>query len=82
MLAAADKEFERVQHTEIYLSGLKLQYKTKFKLPLDTISKHVFSYLQLPDYPPPQLTLTALVPTFLFLSIVVTLFSSFNDFDM
>ena len=53
MLAAADKEFERVQHTEIYLSGLKLQYKTKFKLPLDTISKHVFSYLQLPDYPPP-----------------------------
>ena len=43
MLAEAHKKSERVQHTEIYLLGLKLQYKHKTKLPLDIVSKHVLS---------------------------------------
>ena len=50
MSAGAHKKFERIQHTEIYLLGLKVQYKPKFILPLDMVTKHVLSYLQLPDY--------------------------------
>ena len=34
----------------MYLLGLKVQYNRKFKLLLDMVSKHVFLYLQLPDY--------------------------------
>ena len=50
MLAAAHKKFYRIQHPEIYLLDLKVQYKHKIKLPLDMVSKHVFLYLSLPDY--------------------------------
>ena len=39
MLAGAHKRSERDQHTEIYLLGLKVQYKHKTKLPLDMVSK-------------------------------------------
>ena len=42
MFAEAHKKFRRVQHAEIYLLDLKVQYKHKMKLPLDMISKHVF----------------------------------------
>ena len=38
-----------VQHTELYLSGLKAQYKHKTKLPLDMVSKHVLLSVQRPD---------------------------------
>ena len=41
VLAGAYKKFERVQHTEIYLIGPKVQYKHKMKLPPDMVSKHV-----------------------------------------
>ena len=34
VLAGAHKKFQRVQHTEIYLLGPKVQYKHKMKLPL------------------------------------------------
>ena len=34
----------------IYLSGIKIQYKPKFKLHLDIVSKHVLLYLQLFNY--------------------------------
>ena len=44
MLAGADKKFYRVQHPEIYLLDLKVQYN-KMKLPLDMVSKHVLLYL-------------------------------------
>ena len=37
-------------HIEIYLLGLKVQYKPKFKLPIDVVSKHVLLYFQLPGY--------------------------------
>ncbi len=50
MLVEARKKFERVQHTEIHLLGLKVQYQAKIKLPLDMVSKHVILYLWLPDY--------------------------------
>ena len=50
MLAGAHKKFYRIQHPEIYLLDLKVQYKHKIKLPLDMVSKHVFLYLCLPDY--------------------------------
>ena len=50
MLAGAHKKFYRIQHPEIYLLDQKVQYKHKIKLPLDMVSKHVFSYLCLPDY--------------------------------
>ena len=50
VLAGAHKKSERVQHTEIYLLGLKLQYKHKTKLPLDMVSKHVLLSVQHPDY--------------------------------
>ena len=49
-MAGAHKKFYRIQHPEIYLLDLKVQYKHKIKLPLDMISKHVFLYLCLPDY--------------------------------
>ena len=39
VLAGVHKKFERAQHTEIYLLGLKVQYKPKFKLPLDMIRR-------------------------------------------
>ena len=48
MLAGAEKKFEHVQHTEIYLLGLKVQYIHKKKLPLDMESKHVLLYLRRP----------------------------------
>ena len=50
VLAGAHKKSERVQHTEIYLLGLKVQYKHKTKLPLDMVSKHVLLSVQRPDY--------------------------------
>ena len=50
VFAGAHKKSERVQHTEIYLLGLKLQYKHKTKLPLDMVSKHVLLSVQHPDY--------------------------------
>ena len=50
MLAGAHKKSERVQHTEIYLLGLKVQYKHKTKLPLDMVSKRVLLSVQRPDY--------------------------------
>ena len=45
MLTGAHKKFYRIQHPEIYLLDLKVQYKHKIKLPLDMVSKHVFLYL-------------------------------------
>ena len=48
MLAGAHKKFYRIQHPEIYLLDLKVQYKHKIKLPFDMVSKHVFLYLCLP----------------------------------
>ena len=42
MLAEAHKKFYRVQHAEIYLLDLKVQYKHKMKLPLDMVSKRLF----------------------------------------
>ena len=48
MLAGAHKKSERVQHTEIYLLGLKVQYKQKTKLPLDMVSEHVLLSVQRP----------------------------------
>ena len=50
MLAGAHKKFYRIQHPEIYLLDLKVQYKHKIKLPRDMVSKHVLLYLCLPDY--------------------------------
>ena len=50
MLAGAHKKVYCIQHPEIYLLDLKVQYKHKIKLPLDMVSKHVFLYLCLPDY--------------------------------
>ena len=50
MLAGAHKKFYRIQHPEIYLLDLKVQYKHKIKLPLDMARKHVFLYLCLPNY--------------------------------
>ena len=50
MLAGAHKKSYRIQHPEIYLLDLKVQYKHKIKLLLDMVSKHVFLYLCLPDY--------------------------------
>ena len=50
MLPGAHKKFYRIQHPEIYLSDLKVQYEHKMKLPLDMVSKHVLLYLCLPDY--------------------------------
>ena len=50
MLAEAHKKFYRIQHPEIYLLDLKVQYKHKIKLSVDMVSKHVFLYLCLPDY--------------------------------
>ena len=49
-MAGAHKKFCRIQHPEIYLLDLKVQYKHKMKLPLDMVSKHVLLYLCLPDY--------------------------------
>ena len=49
MLAGAHKKFYRVEHAEINLLGIKVQYKHKMKLPLDMVSKHVFFYLCPPD---------------------------------
>ena len=37
MLAGARKQLERARHIEIYLLGLKVQYKPKLKLPLDMV---------------------------------------------
>ena len=48
-LAGAHKEFYRVQHAEIYLLDLKVQYKHKMKLPLGMVSKHTYLYLCLLD---------------------------------
>ena len=50
MLAGAHKKFYCIQHLEIYLLDLKVQFYHKIKLPLDMVSKHVFLYLCLPDY--------------------------------
>ena len=48
-MAGAHKKFYRVQHAEIYLLDLKVQYKHKMKLSLAMVSKHIFLYLCLPD---------------------------------
>ena len=50
MLPGAHKKFYRIQHPEIYLLDLKVQYQHEIKLPIDMVSKHVFLYLCLPDY--------------------------------
>ena len=50
MLAGAHKKFYRIQHPEIYLLDLKVQYKHKIKLSLDMVSRHVFLCLCLSDY--------------------------------
>ena len=50
MLAGAHKKFYRVQHAEVYLLDLKVQYKHKMKLSLAMVSKHIFLYLCLPYY--------------------------------
>ena len=50
VLAGAHKKSERVQHTELYLLGLKAQYKHKTKLPLAMASKQVLLSVQRPDY--------------------------------
>ena len=42
MLAEAHKKFYHVQHAEIYLVDLKVQYKHKMILTLHMVSKHVF----------------------------------------
>ena len=39
MLAGAHKKFYRIQHPEIYLLHLKVQYRHKIKLPSDTVAK-------------------------------------------
>ena len=49
VLTGAHKKSERVQHTEIYLLGLKVQHKHKTKLPLDMVSKHVVLSVQRHD---------------------------------
>ena len=49
VLAEAHKKSERIQHTEIHLLGLQLQYEHKTKLRLDLISKHVLLSVQRPD---------------------------------
>ena len=41
VLPGAHKKSGRVQDTEIYLLGLKVQYTHETKLPLDMVSKHV-----------------------------------------
>ena len=48
-MAGEHKKFYRVQHAEIYLLDLNVQYKHNIKLPLDMVSKHVRLYLYLPD---------------------------------
>ena len=50
MLAGVHNKFYRIQHPEIYLLDLKVQYKHEMKLPLDMVSKLVLLYLCLPDY--------------------------------
>ena len=50
VLARAHKKFCRIQHLEIYLIDLKIQYEHKMKLPLNMIRKHVLLYLHLPEY--------------------------------
>ena len=49
-MVGARKKFYRVQHAEIYLLDLKVQYKHKMKLSLAMVGKHIFLYLCLPDY--------------------------------
>ena len=44
VLAGAHKKFESAQHTEIYLTDLKVQYKPKIKLPLDRVRKNVLLF--------------------------------------
>ena len=44
------KKFQREQDSETYLLTLKEQNKTKMKLSLGMVSKHVFWYPYLPDY--------------------------------
>ena len=48
VLAGAHKKFYRIQHPEIYLLDLNVQYKHQMKLLLDMVSKHVLLYLCLP----------------------------------
>ena len=42
MLAGAHKKFYRIQHPEIYLLGLKVQYKHKIKLPRDLVQVNMY----------------------------------------
>ena len=49
MLVEAHKKFYRIQHPEIYLLDLNVQYKHKMKLPLDMVSKRVLLYFCLPN---------------------------------
>ena len=44
-MAGDHKKFYRIQHPEIYLLDLKVQYKHKIKLPLVMVGKHIFLYL-------------------------------------
>ena len=38
-MAGANKKFERVQHLEMYLLGLKVQVKAKIEMSHETVSK-------------------------------------------
>ena len=38
LLAGAHKKFYRIQHLEVYLLDLKVQFYHKIKLPLDMVS--------------------------------------------
>ena len=49
MLAGAHKKFYRIQHPEIHLLDLNVQYKHKMKLPLNMVGKRVLWYLCFPD---------------------------------
>ena len=44
MLAGDHNEFYGIQHPEIYLLDMKVQYKHKIELPLDMVGKHVLLY--------------------------------------
>lgn len=50
MLERVHKKFERIQNTEIYFLGLKVQYKREMKLPLNMVRKHVLLSALRPDY--------------------------------
>ena len=50
MLAGAHKKFYRIQHAEIHLLDLKVQYKHKMKLPLDMVYMYFCTSASLINY--------------------------------